>query len=181
MIALLAVLVVLLAVYGVVAHNRFVRQRHLVEESWAQVEVELRRRRDLVPALVRCVRDYEQHESSLLRELVEAREAAVAASGDDVGPAEERLSRALHAVPAFSSPALQTGPVQQLQAQLAETEDRIAAARRFHTANVRALETRLETFPSSVVARATGVEPPDVPVLSDVERASLELPPETAR
>ncbi|MCW2605531.1 MAG: LemA family protein [Frankiales bacterium] len=175
MIELLAVLLVLLVVYGVAASNRFVRQRHLVEESWAQVEVELRRRQDLVPALVQCVRDFEQHESSTLRELVQAREAAVAATGEDVGPAEERLSRALHALP-----ALQTGPVQQLQAQLAETEDRIAAARRFHTANVRALQTRLETFPSSVVARATGVEPPDVPVLSDRERAPLELPPETS-
>ncbi len=172
MIELLAFLVVLCAVYGVVASNRFVRQRHLVEESWAQVDVELRRRQDLVPALVQTVRDYTEHESGVLRELLEAREAAVVASGEQVQPAEQRLTRALVALP-----PLQTGPVQHLQAQLAETEDRIAAARRFHTANVRALQTRLETFPSSLVARATGVEPPDVPVLTDLERASLELPP----
>ena len=170
----LALLVVLLAVYAVLASNRFVRQRHLVEESARQVEVELRRRQDLVPALVETVRAYEQHESALLVELVEAREAAVAAHGPEVPDAEERLTRALHALP-----ALQTGPVQQLQAQLAETEDRIAAARRFHTANVRALETRMDTFPSSVVARATGVERPEVDGLTAVEQARRELPPET--
>ena len=67
--------------------------------------------------------------------------------------------------------------MQQLQAQLAETEDRIAAARRFHTANVRALETRLDTFPSSLVARAIGVERPDDDGLTELERARLELPP----
>lgn len=171
---LLALLVVLLAGYAVVASNAFVRQRHLVEESARQVEVELRRRQDLVPALVETVRAYEQHESALLTELVEAREAAVAAHGPGVPDAEERLTRALHALP-----ALQTGPVQQLQAQLAETEDRIAAARRFHTANVRALQTRMDTFPSSVVARATGVERPEADGLTAIERAGLELPPET--
>lgn len=169
---LLALLVALLAVYAVVASNRFVRQRHLVEESARQVEVELRRRQDLVPALVDTVRAYEQHESALLTELVEAREAAVEATGRDVPDAEARLTRALHALP-----PLQTGPVQQLQAQLAETEDRIAAARRFHTANVRALETRMDTFPSSVVARMSGVERPDDDGLSELERARLELPP----
>ncbi|MCW2776869.1 MAG: LemA family protein [Frankiales bacterium] len=153
---LLAALVVLLALYVAVASNRFVRQRHLVEESARQVEVELRRRQDLVPALVETVRAYEQHEGDLLRELVAARDAAVEASGSEVAPAEQRLTRALHALP-----VLQTGPVQQLQAQLAETEDRIAAARRFHTANVRALDVRLDTFPSSLVARALGVERPD--------------------
>ena len=171
---LLALLVLLVAVYAVVASNRFVRQRHLVAESARQVEVELRRRQDLVPALVDTVRAYEQHESALLTELVSARKAAVEATGRDVPDAEVRLTRALHALP-----ALQTGPVQQLQAQLAETEDRIAAARRFHTANVRALETRMDTFPSSLVARAVGVERPDDDGLTELERARLELPPTT--
>ena len=91
----------------------------------------------------------------------------------EVAPAEDRLSRALAALP-----PLQTGPVQQLQAQLAETEDRIAAARRFHAANVRALDVRLETFPSALVGRAMGVERPERDVLSDREQAELELPPE---
>jgi LemA protein len=171
---LLAIVVALLALYAVVANNRFVRQQHLVEESWAQVEVELRRRQDLVPALVTTVREHTEHESGLLRELLAAQEAAVQAQGpQEVEPAEARLTRALHAVP-----PLQTGPVQQLQAQLAETEDRIAAARRFHAAAVRALDVRLDSFPSSLVARATGVERPDAYEVTDAERAQLELPPE---
>ena len=132
------------------------------------MQVELRRRQDLVPALVEAVHAYGQHERVLLTELVEAREAACAANGPDVPGAEARLTRALHALP-----VPQTGPVQQLQAQLAETEDRIAAARRFHTASVRALETRTDTFPSSLVAWATGVERPDTD-----DALPLELPPE---
>lgn len=174
---LLVVLLALLSVYVVAASNRFVRQRHLVEESWAQVEVELRRRQDLVPALVASVRAYEEHESGLLRELVAAQQAAVRAHGpSEVEPAEQRLTRALAALP-----PLQTGPVQQLQAQLAETEDRIAAARRFHAGSVRALDSRLETFPSSLVARTLGIERPEAAEqgeLTDVERVELELPPE---
>ena len=169
MIELLVVLLALISLYGVVAHNRFVRQQALVAEAQAQVEVELRRRRDLVPQLVAQVRRYEQHESAVLRELTAAHEAAEA--GDE--QAEDRLTRALHALP-----PLQTGPVQQLQAQIAETEDRIAAARRFEQANLRALDVRLRTFPSSLVARATGVERPDADELTDLERAELELPPE---
>ena len=168
-----AVLVAVFVLYYVVTSNAFVRLRHLVEESARQVEVELRRRQDLVPALVDTVRDHEAHESALLAELVAARDAAVAATGPEVPDAEARLTRALHALP-----PLQTGPVQQLQAQLAETEDRIAAARRFHTANVRALETRMDVFPGSLVARAIGVERPDDDGLTDLERSRLELPPE---
>lgn len=175
---LVVLLLALLAAYAVAASNRFVRQRHLVEEAWAQVEVELRRRQDLVPALVEAVRTHEAHESAVLRELVAAQGDAARAQGpDEALPAEDRLTRALHApLPAV---ALQTGPVQQLQAQLAETEDRIAAARRFHAASVRALDVRLEAFPSGLVARARGVERPDVAGLTDRQRAELELPPET--
>ena len=169
MTVLLVVLLALLAVYVVTAANGFSRQQALVEEAEAQVEVELRRRHDLVPALVAQVRAHEAHEQALLREVVAAHGAAVA--GD--ARAEERLTRALRALP-----PPQTGPAQQLQAQLAETEDRIAAARRFHAGNVRALQVRLRTFPSALVGRALGVEPPDVEPLSDLERAELELPPE---
>ena len=175
---LLALLVVLLAVYAVVASNRFVRQQHLVEESARQVEVELRRRQDLVPALVETVRAHSEHEHALLTELVEltaAREAAVGARGAAVPEAEERLTRALHALP-----PLQTGPVQQLQAQLAETEDRIAAARRFHTSNLRSLETRMDVFPSSLVAWATGVERPEPDEPAALERPWQGLPPGSA-
>lgn len=174
------VLVALLLGAGVVSHNRFVRQRHLVEESWRQVDVELRRRHDLVPGLVETVRGFAAHESAILDRVLEARSAAVTASGRDL-PAEARLGSSLHGLLAVAEgyPALQSAPVfQTLQAQLAETEDRLAAARRLHNGNVRALNTRVDAFPSSLVASATSVQKAEYVELEALERDRLEAAPE---
>ena len=161
MIALWVVLgaLVLLALAVVVSYNRFVRQRNLVQESWRQVDVELTRRHDLVPNLVETVKGYAAHERTVLASVVEARNAAVAAQGSaaSAGPAETALGGAVRGLFAVAEnyPDLKAaGPFQQLQAQLAETEDRIAAGRRFYNGNVRALNTRVEAFPSSIVAGA---------------------------
>lgn len=173
---LLVVLLVVLAAYVVPARNRFVRQQHLVDEADAQVEVELRRRGDLVPALVEAVRDHEAHESGLLREVLQAAAAAQSATAGapagEVHAAEARLARALAALP-----APQAGPVERLLQQLVETEDRIAAARRFRAAGVRGLRVRLDSFPSGLVGRAMGVEPPEPDALTDRERVALEQRP----
>ena len=148
--------VVLLALAVVVSYNRFVRQRNLVVESWRQVDVELRRRHDLVPNLVETVKGYAAHERTVLSNVVAARSAALAApSVPAKAEAETQLAGSLQGLLAVAEayPDLKAaGPFQQLQAQLAETEDRIAAARRFYNGNVRALNTRVEAFPSSVVA-----------------------------
>ena len=141
-----------------VSYNRFVRQRNLVQESWRQVDVELTRRHELIPNLIETVKGYAAHERTVLAGLVEARNAAVTASGSAAaGPAETALTGSLRGVLAVAEayPDLKAaGPFQQLQAQLAETEDRIAAGRRFYNGNVRALNTRVEAFPSSLVASA---------------------------
>lgn len=151
-----ALVVLLLAV--VVSYNRFVRQRNLLQESWRQVDVELTRRHELVPNLVETVKGYAAHERTVLAGLVDARNAAVTASGSAAaGPAESVLTSSLRGVLAVAEayPDLKAaGPFQQLQVQLAETEDRIAAGRRFYNGNVRALNTRVEAFPSSLVASA---------------------------
>jgi LemA protein len=148
--------VVLLALAVVVSYNRFVRQRNLVLESWRQVDVELRRRHDLVPNLVETVKGYAAHERTVLSNVVAARSAAVSAPTLGAkAEAETQLAGSLQGLLAVAEayPDLKAaGPFQQLQAQLAETEDRIAAARRFYNGNVRALNTRVEAFPSSVVA-----------------------------
>ena len=150
------VVVLLLAV--VVSYNRFVRQRNLVHESWRQVDVELNRRHDLVPNLVETVKGYAAHERTVLTSVVEARAAAVTApTVPEKASAETVLAGSLRGLLAVAEnyPDLKAaGPFLQLQAQLAETEDRIAAARRFYNGNVRALNTRVEAFPSSVIAAA---------------------------
>ena len=159
---LLYLLLAVLALTGaaaVVSHNRFVRQRNLLEESWRQVDVELHRRHDLVPALVETVAAYAGHERSVVDDVLAARARAVAAGGSRAEQAldEARLDAVLTPLAALAEayPQLRSdGSYRDLQAQLAETEDRLAAGRRFYNGNVRAWNTRVETFPSSLVAGA---------------------------
>jgi LemA protein len=155
--------VVLLALRVIASYNRFVRQRNLVVESWRQVDVELNRRHDLIPNLVETVKGYATQERTVLTAVTEARAAAVTASQTATSgvaqhaQAENTLGRALGGLLAVAEnyPDLKSSQnFLALQQQLAETEDRIAAARRFYNGNVRALNTRIETFPSSLVATA---------------------------
>jgi LemA protein len=153
--------VVLVALAAVVSYNRFVRQRNLVQESWRQIDVELTRRHDLVPNLVETVKGYAAHERQTLEAVTAARAAA---STTGAGPAaqaaqENVLSGALRQLFAVAEayPDLKASTnFLELQQQLAETEDRIAAGRRFYNGNVRALNTRVESFPSALVARTFG-------------------------
>jgi LemA protein len=149
--------VVLLVIAVIVSYNRFVRQRNLVQESWRQVDVELTRRHELIPNLVETVKGYAAHERTTLAGVVEARNAAMAASGSVAAQAaaETTLTGSLRGLLAVAEayPQLQAaGPFQDLLRQLTETEDRIAAGRRFYNGNVRAMNTRVEAFPSSIVA-----------------------------
>ena len=162
MIALWIVLgiVFLLGLGYVTSYNRFVRQRNLVHESWRQIDVELTRRHDLIPNLVETVKGYAAHERTVLEAVTQARGVAVSAATKGSGPAtqapaENALVRSLGGLFAVAEnyPTLKADSnFLELQRQLAETEDRIAAGRRFYNGNVRALNTRIEAFPSSIVA-----------------------------
>jgi LemA protein len=149
---------VLLAAGVVLSRNRFVRQRTLVDESWGDIDVELSRRHDLIPNLVTTVRGYADHEREVLETLVEAREDAEAHRGDRPATREgfeEAVAGALQTVLARveAYPDLKASTsFLDLQRQLTLTEDRIAAARRFYNGNVRAYNTRVQTFPSDLVA-----------------------------
>jgi LemA protein len=153
--------VVLVLLAGVVSYNRFVRQRNLVQESWRQIDVELTRRHDLVPNLVETVKGYAAHERQTLEAVTAARAAASAPGSTPASQAQQEnlLSGALRQLFAVaeSYPDLKASTnFLELQRQLSETEDRIAAGRRFYNGNVRALNTRVESFPSSIVARTFG-------------------------
>jgi LemA protein len=158
-------IVVLIALAVVASYNRFVRQRNLVQESWRQVDVELNRRHDLIPNLVETVKGYATQERTVLQTVTEARTNAVqtlqaqAAGVTQQAQAENNLGRALNGLFAVAEnyPDLKSSAnFLALQQQLAETEDRIAAGRRFYNANVRALNTRVESFPSNLVASSFG-------------------------
>lgn len=164
MLVAVIVIVVVLVLIGLsfaVSYNRFVRQRNLVHESWRQIDVELQRRHDLIPNLVQTVQGYAAHERAVLTQVTEARTQAMQArTASAAGPArmaqaENALQRSLGGLFAVaeSYPQLKANEnFLELQRQLADTEDRIAAGRRFYNGNVRALNTRVEGFPSAIVA-----------------------------
>ena len=158
------VLVVIVLASGAGAtHNSIVRRRNLVTESWRQVDVELRRRYDLIPNLVQVVEAYAQYERSVLESLTAARETAMATQQlTQRADAEDQLGQAVRGVLIRAEQYPQLGASAQflaLQNELVNTEDRIAAGRRLYNGNVRALNNALQTFPSSIMGKMMNVEP----------------------
>ncbi|HUH08588.1 MAG TPA: LemA family protein [Egibacteraceae bacterium] len=138
--------------FMVLAHNRFVRTRQHMRESWSGIDVELRRRYDLIPNLVETVKGYAAHERGLFESVAEARAAAAANTGEHAGQIrdEQRLVERLAQLLAVAEGYPQLRASEQflaLHRQLAETEDRLAAIRRLHNANVREWNTLGETVP----------------------------------
>src|SRR5271169_2496069 len=148
------VVIVLLWVAG--AYNSLVRLRNQPENAWAQVDVQLKRRHDLIPNLVETVKGYAKHESGTLEAVIQARNMAVSAKtvGERV-EAENVLSGALKSLFAVAEayPDLKANQnFLGLQNELSDTENKIQAARRFYNGNVRDLNIRIERFPGSIIA-----------------------------
>lgn len=148
-------------IWFIATMNRFVRLRNLIRESWSGIDVQLRRRHDLIPNLVETVKAYAAHEQELFRSLAEARERAVShledlgARVDDERAVSRELGRVMARIEAY--PDLKASAhFMQLQTELANTEDRIAAARRFYNANVREYNALLESFPAGAIGSGTG-------------------------
>jgi LemA protein len=157
-IIVIVALVVILAIALIVSYNRFVKQRNLIQESWRQIDVELHRRYDLIPNLVETVRAYAAHERHVFEEVARLRTQAVGAEGatpEQRAAAEGQLSGALRQmmISVEAYPQLQSNQnFLGLQRELTDTEDRIAAGRRFYNANVGDYNTRIEAFPSNLIA-----------------------------
>ena len=160
----LILLVVVLAIggYAVSLYNGFVKSRNLIQESWRQIDVELNRRYDLIPNLVETVRAFAAHERNTLEQVValrsQAAQLAQASGGvpnQQRAQIEEQLSGAVRqlVVSVEAYPQLKSNVnFLELQRELAATEDRIAAGRRFYNANVRNYNTQVESFPSNLLA-----------------------------
>ena len=153
--------VLLPLIYVLAIYNRLVSIRAHMRESWSDVDVELKRRYELIPNLVETVKGYAAHERETLERVTKLRNQA-AANHDDVGSQardEQALIVGLRQVFAVVEgyPELKSDKnFRQLQAELANTEDRIAAARRFFNGNVRELNQLVEMFPSNLIAGAFG-------------------------
>ena len=152
----IAAVAVLLLLFLVSMYNRLVRLRNRAENAWAQVDVQLKRRHDLVPNLVEAVKGYAAHERGTFDEVTQARTAAQQAQGPQAqAQAENVLTQALGRLFAVAEnyPQLRaTENFQQLQSELDETEDKIAVARQMYNDAVLTYDTARETVPTSVVA-----------------------------
>ena len=162
------VLIVILVVVAIVAlvamgsYNGFVKSRNMIQESWRQIDVELNRRYELLPNLVETVRAFASHERNTLEDVTRLRTQAQQVSQQDGAlpsqqrsDVEEQLSGAVRnlIVSVEAYPDLKSNAnFLELQHQLAETEDRIAAGRRFYNANVRVYNTKIDSVPSNVIA-----------------------------
>jgi len=161
-IIIILVIVIIIALIAAGSYNGFVKSRNLIQESWRQIDVELNRRYELIPNLVETVRAYAAHERNTLEDITRLRsQAQQIAQTDGALPSQQRadveeaLSGAVRnlivSVEAYPDPKSNQNFL-ELQRQLTETEDRIAAGRRFYNANVRVYNTKVESVPSNIIA-----------------------------
>jgi len=156
------ILIALVAVGGwlVMVYNGLVKGRNHVDEAWSDIEVQLKRRYDLIPNIVEAVKGYAKHEEGVFTKVTEARNMAMGAkTAAEHAEAENMLSQTLKSLFAVAEayPQLQaSGNFMHLQQELVDAEDKIQASRRFYNGNVRDFNTMLQTFPNNMVAGPFG-------------------------
>jgi LemA protein len=174
------VVVLLLVLWAVALYNGLVKLRNLVQEAWRQIDVELKRRHDLIGNLVETVKGYAAHERGTLEDVMKARAAAMtggqtpAQQAQSEGVLSQALGRLLAVAEAY--PDLKANQnFLALQSELTSTEDRIASARRYYNANVRELNTKVETVPSNVVAGMFGIQRAEYFEAEGIEREPVRV------
>jgi len=143
--------------FVVVKYNGFIALKNHVEEAWADIDVQLKRRYDLIPNLVNTVKGYATHESTAFEKVTEARAKAISASGvAEKGEADNALTGTLKSLFAVAEayPELKANTnFLELQRELSDTENKIQAARRFYNGNVKEMNIQIESFPSNIIAK----------------------------
>jgi LemA protein len=150
-------IVLIIVIWIAMAYNNLVKTRQQVRESWSGIDTELKRRYDLIPNLVETVKGYASHERETIEAVVEARTRAAASKGNPESQAKDEVKlvdsmNRLLAVAEGYPDLKASAHYLELQRELANTEDRIQAARRFYNGNVRDMNTRVEVFPSNIIA-----------------------------
>jgi LemA protein len=176
------VVIALILIGAWAAFNGLIKRRNRTREAWSQIDVELKRRHDLVPNLVSTVQGYAAHEQGTFEAVTKARANAVSAgaTGDpeQIAPAENALSGALRSLFAVAENYPQLRAVEsflQLQEALTSTEDKIEYARRYYNTSVRDYNTGLQTFPRSVIATLFHFKPAEFFAAQDDDRAVPQL------
>lgn len=157
---IILIIIAVLVIAMILMYNNLVRLRQRVKEAWSDIDVQLKRRYDLIPNLVETVKGYATHERELLEKVTEARTRAMGAdSPKEKAEAENMLSGTLKTLFAVSEnyPQLKANEnFLELQRELSDTENKIQAARRFYNGNVMEMNTKIQSFPSNIVAGMFG-------------------------
>ena len=153
-------IIVILVIWAVAVYNGLIRLKNRVDEAWSDIDVQLKRRYDLIPNLVNTVKGYAEHEKEVFEKVTEARTRAMGAgSAGDKAQAENALSQTLKSLFAVAEayPDLKANQnFLELQRELTDTEDKIQASRRFYNGNVRDFNTKIQVFPNNLIAGSLG-------------------------
>lgn len=173
----LLAIIVILVIIAVSVYNKLVQLNVRTDEAWSDIEVQLKRRYDLIPNLVESVKGYAKHEKSVFDDVTKARAEALGAQGvADKSKAENQLEGALKSIFAVAEayPELKANEnFLSLQSALTDTEDKIQAARRFYNSNVREMNIAVQTFPSNIFANMFGFKKR---VLFELDNAAAKEP-----
>jgi len=175
---ILLVFLAVVALWVIATYNRFIRLRTRSEEAWADIDVQLKRRFDLIPNLIETVKGYAAHEQKVLTDVTEARTKAMGAQTiSEHSEAENMLTGALKSLFAVSEnyPDLKANTnFLELQRELTDTENKIQAARRFYNTNVRDFNIASQTFPSNIIAKSFKFTNKEFFELSEDQQAAKE-------
>lgn len=176
---IILIVVAVAVIYAVSVYNGFIVLKNRVDESWSDIEVQMKRRYDLIPNLVETVKGYAQHESGTLEKVIQARNMAMAAHGGikETAESENVLTGTLKSLFALTEnyPELKANTnFMELQRELRDTEDKIQAARRFYNGNVLTLNTKIELFPRNMVAAMFHFEKRELFQLADNEQEARQ-------
>ncbi len=175
---LIIAVVIILIIAGI--FNRLVSLKNRTSEAWSDIDVQLKRRHDLIPNLIETVKGYAKHEKGIFEEVTKARTEALSSKGiADKAKAENQITQALKSVFAVAEnyPNLKANEnFVELQREITDTEDKIQASRRFYNANVRDLNIAIESFPSNIIAGMFHYQQKELFELPDVsEKEPVEV------
>jgi len=172
-----------IVLYAIAVFNSLISKRTNVTESWSDIQVQMKRRYDLIPNLVNTVKGYAKHESETFEKVVQARASAMNNQGDVKSQAadENILSGALKSIFALAEnyPDLKANQnFLELQQEITDTEDKIQASRRFYNSNVRSINIAIQQFPKNLIAKMLGFRKMEFFELNDSEKEAVSKPVE---
>ena len=173
------IVVAVIAVWLISVYNGLIKLRNRTDEAWSDIDVQLKRRYDLIPNLVNTVKGYATHESATFEKVTEARTKAMTAQGAQAkGDAENMLSNTLKSIFALAEayPELKANQnFLQLQDQLSDTENKIQASRRFYNGNVRDFNIKIQVFPNNLIANMLGFKKYEFFQASETEKQNVNV------